>query len=112
MKFTYDPSGDVGILALNGKLTVDRAAELKKFLMKSMENANHVIIQIEKVTEVDISCLQLLCSAHRTFLNLNKNLVLNRPGNGIFTDTVKAAGYSRLKACNLSPDKSCFWTGF
>ncbi len=31
----------------------------------------------EAVTEIDLSCLQLLCSAHRTALSLNKNLTLN-----------------------------------
>lgn len=111
MEFSYDSSGDVGMLILNGELTLNSAYKLKRLLIESLEKANNVIIRVEKITEMDISCLQLLCSAHRTAVNLKKILVLNRPGKGLFTDTVKSAGYSRLKACNLGIDKSCLWVG-
>jgi ABC-type transporter Mla MlaB component len=111
MEFAYDQSGDEGMLTLNGKLTIDHAAELRGNLIKTMEKANHLTIRIENVTEVDLSCLQLLCSAHRTAVSLKKNLTLNIPGRGIFPDTVKTAGYSRSCGCALSPDKSCLWVG-
>ena len=94
MKYSFVKSDTQGMLTLNGKLTIDNAAELKGRLMETMKKTDHLTICIDNVTEVDISCFQLLYSAYLTALNLKKIFKLNKPGKGIFSDTLKSAGYS------------------
>ena len=50
----------------DGELTVARAADLKDALVKSIEKADTIEINLADASLVDLACLQLLCSAHRT----------------------------------------------
>ncbi len=111
MNFELKPSGGMGILTIGGELTIERAAELRKMLIKSLEIADTVRIRLENVTAVDLSCLQLLCSAHRTALNLNKNLTLSSKMSQVFRQAVEDAGYFRLSGCAPDSYKSCLWIG-
>jgi len=109
MKFELEPSGNRGILTIDGELTIERAVELKAMLMKSLRSADNVHIQIDAVTEADLSCLQLLCSAHRTALSLNKNLTLNCQESEVFKHITEISGYSRHKGCCLDTSECCLW---
>lgn len=111
MNFKPELSGNTTILRLDGELTIERVAELKTMLAKSLERADHVHIQLEAVTEADISCLQLFCSAHRTALSLNKNLTLNCKESEVFRQVVEHSGYSRQKGCTLNSSECCLWIG-
>ncbi|QTA88353.1 STAS domain-containing protein [Desulfonema magnum] len=111
MNFELKPSGDMGILTIGGELTIEHAAELRKMLIRSLETLDNVRIRIENVTAVDLSCLQLLCSAHRTALNLNKKLTLSSEASQVFNQTVEDAGYFRLSGCTPDSYKTCLWIG-
>jgi anti-anti-sigma regulatory factor len=99
--------GGTGVLILEGDMTIQRAGELKQSLIESLDKATHLIIDVEKITEVDLSCLQLFCSAHRTSLKVNKTISLGENIPAIFWDTVKKAGYCRKTPC--CDDKNCLW---
>lgn len=111
MDFKLEPSGDRGTLTITGELTIDRADELRTMLITSLESTENVHVRLEAVTEVDLSCLQLLCSAHRTAMNLNKNLILDSEESQVFRQTVKDAGYTRNKGCTVDSYESCLWIG-
>ena len=74
INFKIEESKNAGVLKLDGELSIEQAAELKTALINSIENSDNVIIDIEDITEIDLSCMQLLCSAHQTLINLNKHL--------------------------------------
>lgn len=111
MNFEIGNAGEFGVLELEGELTVSRADELRLALLRSFSCSDHIVLNLEKVTAVDLSCLQLLCSAHRTSLAVNKRITIasNRPE--IFRRLIHAAGYSRHKGCVLDGDKGCLWAG-
>jgi anti-anti-sigma factor len=106
-----EDSGEMGVLTMDGELTIQRAAELKTALISSLASVEHLVLNLEKVAEVDLSCLQLLCSAHRTSVRSNKRLTWagNRPES--LARTVGDAGFVRHKGCVLDRDKSCLWVG-
>ncbi|MCP4109463.1 MAG: STAS domain-containing protein [Desulfobacteraceae bacterium] len=110
MEFTVNSSGNEGILMMGGNLTIDRANEIRADLLKSINSVKHLDIKLDKVTDIDLSCLQLLCSAHRTAEKLNKNLTLNINGCEIVRQIVKEAGYSQNRGCALNHGKTCLWT--
>jgi len=102
-------SDNTAILTLNGELTVARAEELRAMLISALENADSITVRFKDITDVDISCLQLFCSAHRSAIDLNKSLTVNREGCEIFRHAAETAGFSRKKGCLLDFEDSCLW---
>jgi ABC-type transporter Mla MlaB component len=109
MDFHMERSGNSNILTIRGELTIAYAAEFRALLIQSLENTDTVQLRLEGVKEVDLSCLQLLCSAHRSALISNKNLTLNSRGSDAFRQAVENAGYSRHLGCDLDSSESCLW---
>ena len=100
-----------GIVHLDGNLTLSQAVEIKALFIKALVSADEVNISFGEVPDVDLSCLQLICSAHRSALRLNKKLAIKGNAPQAFKDAMSAAGYSRLKGCKLDKDQSCVWSG-
>lgn len=111
MEFRMEPFGGPAMLILDGEVTVERAEELRKNLIRCLEEADEVIVDLEKVAGVDLSCLQLLCSAHRTAAAAGKGLVLGRTVPEVFTRAIRDAGYWRHGGCTWYARTSCLWSG-
>jgi anti-sigma B factor antagonist len=60
------PKRDVARLALDGELTIARAAELKSQLVPPLAQGGALEIDLSKVTELDTAGVQLLLLAQRT----------------------------------------------
>lgn len=110
MEFKTEASGR-GILILDGELTIDQAAKIRELLIIAFESAKRVDICLRDVTAIDISCLQLLCSAHRTAVKAHLHVVLDDGNSEIFRQTVRNAGFFRSRDCQKDPYGNCFWTG-
>lgn len=110
MDFKLESSGE-GFVSLDGELTIEHAAELKALLIRALESADRVYIRLKDVTAVDLSCLQLLCSAHRSAVKIKKHITLERGNCGVFEQTLKDAGFCRSRDCQKDPYGNCFWTG-
>ena len=77
MNFKFDSSGGIGVLTFYGNLSRDRANELREALMVSVENAHHLVVNLENVTKLDSHCLQAIYTACRTAQRLNKGFTVN-----------------------------------
>ncbi len=102
-------SGKSGVLTLEGELTLPYAEELRKALLRALLDTYDISIGFGSVQEVDVSCLQLLCSAHRSAVRLKKRVCIEGSLPPVMNEAVEAAGYARLKGCKLDCDKSCIW---
>jgi len=111
MEFVTNQTEETGVLTLNGELTIQRAGEIKEILQKSIKSADKLEIRLENVADIDLSCLQLLCSAHRTALNLEKNITLVNGGSELYHQAVKYAGYDKSRGCPNNSQKNCLWKG-
>ncbi len=111
MNLTFEDleSGKRGHLTVDGELTVSRAEELRMFLIKALIDADQVNLDFGPVTETDLSCLQLLCSAHRSAARMNKKFSISAAWPDPFNNAVHDAGYARLKGCRFDVDNSCLW---
>ena len=99
------------VLTLKGELTVPHAEALKAMLSESLQGANRVRIELAEVSAVDLSCLQLLCSAHRTAASLGKTLTLGGEIPPMLRQAMKDAGFTRQKGCAFSPHTNCLGCG-
>ena len=102
-------SGKQGSITLGGKLTVKRAEELRLLFMTALTEADDVEVDFGPVTEVDLSCLQLLCAAHRSASRIKRRFSLSADWPERFKQTVEDAGYVRLTGCRLDVDHNCLW---
>jgi anti-anti-sigma factor len=100
---------DGGILRLEGELNIQHAGELKETFLKAFTETEHLSLDLEGVTAVDIACLQVLCSAHKTFLASNKELKTIGRTAAPFERAVDDSGYRRKMGCHADPDQNCLW---
>jgi anti-anti-sigma regulatory factor len=107
----FDQAGKAGVLTLNGELTLKHADEMRTALIKAIINADQVTLNIEKADKADLACLQLLCSAHRTCMRLNKRMALSGALPDILNRAAVEAGFARCVGCDLDRQKSCLWAG-
>lgn len=102
--------GDCVVLKLEGDLTIQVAGELRDAVLRAQESAGHLALNLETVTGVDVSCLQVFCSAHRTLVKSGRQLSLVHPVPASFMQSVREAGYERERGCALDIHHTCLWS--
>ena len=100
---------DNGVMRLEGELTIQHAGRLKEALLKAFAEVEELSLDLERVTEADVACLQVLCTAHRTFLAADKELKTTGRVSESFERAVNDSGYRRKTGCHSDPDRNCLW---
>ena len=104
-----DPDAVVVIIA--GPMTIPYAGELREQLLAAFEKANSVTADLSSVTEIDVAGLQLLCSAHRSSVIIDKRFAISGgPGSPVW-EAADAAGLLRQMGCVADVCHTCIWTG-
>jgi anti-anti-sigma factor len=62
---TFEQNGALGLIHLDGEVTILQAAELKQVLVQALKEGKDLRLHLEAVTEMDITALQLLLAADR-----------------------------------------------
>lgn len=111
MSFDIEMKNGLTTLKCQGELTIAQIADFKKAITDIMPGSKEVIVDLSKIADMDISCLQLLCSANRSF-EKNKTK-LTRKGNltDIAQQTLSDSGYDIGEGCPEAPCENCFWKG-
>ncbi len=104
-----DETSQAGTLILEGDLNIQRAVELKDLLMRSRELNESLLLKTEKVIGADVSCLQVLCSAHRTWMKSGRHLAVEGRLSAALAKAADDAGYRRERGCMHDQQRSCFW---
>lgn len=95
------------VVTLSGELTILRAEELKVTLRELLQEHERLQVRFSDVSAVDLACLQLLCSAHRTAHSLGKSFTIGGGVPPMVRMVMKQAGFTRQKGCAFSPDTNC-----
>lgn len=90
-----------------GELTIRRVAELKEDLLQGLTHSDRLQVDISEATDIDASCLQLLCAGHRTAVALGKQMTLTGTEN--LMPVLQDAGFVRHIGCALDCNQSCIW---
>lgn len=113
--FTFERREEEGgatlVLAVRGDLTIPFAGEFRRALLDAFDRAARVVVDVAGVSAVDLTGLQLLCSAHRSSYARNKALCLTGDREGVFADAASLAGFARHVGCDRDVRKNCIWTG-
>lgn len=107
---TSQQQASIETITLEGDLTLPHATELKDSLAGAIGRSTTVQVQFGAVGEVDLSCLQLLCSAHRSATSQQKEFRLAAGLPPVLLATAAAAGYARNASCKFNIATSCIWS--
>jgi len=110
MGIRIDQSGRKCAITCDGDVTQQQVHELRASCIKMLINVDEVTLDLQSVARVDLSLLQLLCSAHRSAARLNKRFTFAGTRPDILEKTAASAGYLRQIGCSLDKDSSCLWT--
>lgn len=97
-------------LIISGSLTIEYTVQFKDALTDSLKQDADLIVDLDSITDMDLSCLQLLCSAHKTFTNAKRSIKLAGIPD-VLKQSVHNAGYKRNSGCTKEAGKTCFWVG-
>ena len=110
MKSRIEDSQKGKILVLIGGLCIQDADEFRTLLVQSIDTTDVLTIDVASVTEMDLSFLQLLCSAHRTAIEQNKRLELDKKWPEPCVQAIQESGYTHQAACGFNKNNDCMWT--
>jgi anti-anti-sigma factor len=96
LNFKFEKAGDFGILSFDGELTAQHADRLKEALMVSLDNAEHVVVNFEKVSEIDVDCLFLFYTTWGMLARLKIYFLLCGRENSFRTGTLLIHSLNRL----------------
>ncbi len=107
--FSFIKSGNDGEALIEGVLKVENAMEIKAKLLDMISKEDQVIITIGEASEADLSFLQIICSAHRTAVRVNKSFMVGPRRPAAFVRSYEEAGFIREKGCVFGADGNCIW---
>lgn len=96
--------------ALSGSLTIQRAHEIKEILISWTTEAQDLVLDLSELTDLDVTGMQMLCSAHRTILKKDGTLCLKKPLPESVETTIRISGFNRLVPCKSGGNGACLWS--
>lgn len=100
-----DDGKDVKII---GAMTIEHAQEAKTLLQELLTKKDNIPLDLEGVTGIDLSCLQLLCAMHKSAMQADKTVTLDYSRSSVISDILQRAGLVRHSGCTGS--EKCFWS--
>ncbi len=101
-------AGD-SVHVLSGDLTLQSAAGVKAELEKAVASGRNVVLRFDAVDAVDLSFIQLLCSAHRSVHDRGHTLELEGEKPEAFTRLIKESGLDVHVGCWFDDSVECPW---
>jgi anti-anti-sigma regulatory factor len=98
-------------VVLTGALGVEDAAALREALLAALAASARVAIDAAGVSGIDLTCLQVLCAAHRTAMEGGKDIRIEGCCAPEFAESVRAAGFPMHAGCRHNTTGSCLWQG-
>lgn len=104
------PQKDGGVLIHSGeRLTIENMAEFATLIKEGLAEAKSVAVQFNANLEVDITALQVLCSAHRSAVTKGKTFVRLGEMPQSLLNLAAALGSDRHRECNYNKGNPCPW---
>ncbi len=109
MDVAHDKNSKTCTINIDEEFSIQQIAEVRSLMLEAFNFAHHIIVNMENVTHADITCLQILCSAHRKALLEEKDFTCSPRIRESFKNEIKNAGFLRHKGCALDKENACLW---
>jgi anti-anti-sigma regulatory factor len=109
LKIDITQDGTKGVITLQGAIKIQSAGRFKEAMVGALSRFDEIRLDFTMVSFVDISCFQILCSAHRTAMKGNKVLVCSGALPEEFKRRATESGYIRNNGCAFDDAVTCIW---
>jgi hypothetical protein len=95
------------VIGSGDRLTIETTGDFARQIREGLAEADSVVIEFADEVELDITALQLFCSACKTAAAMNKSFIHRGPLPQSLPSLAAAAGSERFEQCTSS-NMSCF----
>lgn len=103
-------NGDIAITS-GDRLTIENAADFANVVREALDSSNVVTIQFEQDIQIDITAVQILCSACKSAAQNGKIFSYHGLLPQSLIEAITASGAERHAVCKHNNDSSCIWFG-
>lgn len=102
--FKVTNEGQICLVNAAGDLTIEHAAKLREALVTALSSGTDVEIDMSRVETVDISCLQLLCSACKSANKAGRTVTIEKSSRA-FASRAASGGFVEMQCevCDRCP---------
>jgi anti-anti-sigma regulatory factor len=87
-KNTQDPF----VIQCEGYLTLASAPKIRQDVMDAINAHSHVVADVSRATDADLTFIQILIAAKRTATARGKTFLINAPENGVVIEKINCVG--------------------
>ena len=99
------------IVTSGGRLTIENAAEFSRILCEALEASKNVAIEFEPDVEIDITGVQVLCSACKSAAKAGSVFSYHGPQPQALAEVIASSGAERNAICKFNNNTNCLWFG-
>lgn len=103
--------GSSATIAISGTLNIEAAAELQRALAGALSAAPRVVLDMRQLEELDITILQILCSACKTAAANKRRLVIEGELAACVKTLNRGIGAHMAAFCRQNNDETCIFFG-
>lgn len=100
---------DRATLMVSGEVTIQNALGFRDALKEWIEKSDNLEMNLGGVADADLTCLQLLCSTHRSLMDMKKTLTLVGELPESISKAAREAGFIRERGCRGEESHRCIW---
>jgi anti-anti-sigma regulatory factor len=109
MPITEMQRGTSWALTIEGAFTLPYINEIRDALLRTMQRADDIVVDMQAVTDLDVSGFQVMCAAHKSAIRLGKRLSFAGAPPAAVREITRRAGYVRQSSCMSGADGRCLW---
>ena len=96
------------ILRVQGALSIQDSSTLRGCLLGALDSPERLLLDLTGAGAIDLACIQVLCSAHKTFSNAQKTIgITGKLPEGIMRSLSSVAIVP--DACDRESHGPCLW---
>lgn len=99
------------VISSGDRLTIENAAEFSRLISEAFEASHLVAVEFDPAVEIDITGVQVLCSACKSAVNSGKIFSYSGPQPQALTDIISSSGAERHAGCKHTNNSPCIWFG-
>jgi len=108
---TVSSDGTTLTITASGNLAIDTASELHQLLLEQGSLVQKTQLDLSSLNAIDLSGMQLICSACRTALENQKHFNFSGCMTPEIKKTISDSGLQRQTTCRHNADLPCIWCG-
>lgn len=112
MEYEIEQNGSEWTFKPAGSIRIADADEFKHLLLEAMSSFETIHIDVSRLEAMDLSVMQILCSAHRTATVKGKVFSFSGDRRPSLISSIRLMGFDRDTGCRLDQTQTCIWKGW